>query len=82
MRRYYALLGLIAEKAGARPLAQQFQDRLFGPLGLTQTSLPAITDTAIPAPYSHGYMYGGTYYALADDPYPADIESGVRDGSL
>jgi D-alanyl-D-alanine carboxypeptidase len=55
---------------------------LFGPLGLTQTSLPAITDTAIPAPYSHGYMYGGTYYALADDPYPADIESGVRDGSL
>ena len=78
----YALLGLIAEKAGGRPLAQQFQDRLFGPLGLTQTSLPAITDTAIPAPYSHGYMYGGTYYALADDPYPADIESGARDGSL
>ena len=31
----YALLGLIAEKAGGRPLAQQFQDRLFGPLGLT-----------------------------------------------
>ncbi len=37
----YALLGLIAEKAGARPLAQQFQDRLFAPLGLQQTSLPA-----------------------------------------
>ena len=27
-------------------------------------------------------MYGGTYYALADDPYPADIQSGARDGSL
>ncbi len=67
----YALLGLIAEKAGGRPLGQQFQDRLFGPLGMKQTSLPAIDDTALPAPYSHGYMYGGTLYALADDPYPA-----------
>ena len=78
----YALLGLIAEKVGGRPLAQQFQDRLFGPLGLEQTSLPAADDTAIPAPYSHGYMYGGTFYALADDPYPADIQSGARDGTL
>jgi D-alanyl-D-alanine carboxypeptidase len=33
----YALLGLLAEKAGGRPLAQQFQDRLFTPLGLQQT---------------------------------------------
>ena len=66
----YALLGLIAEKVGGRPLAQQFQDRLFGPLGLEQTSLPAADDTSIPAPYSHGYMYGGSYYALADDPLP------------
>ena len=78
----YALLGLIAEKVGGRPLAQQFQDRLFGPFGLEQTSLPAADDTAIPAPYSHGYMYGGTFYALADDPYPADIQSGARDGTL
>ena len=37
----YALLGLIAEKAGGRPLAEQLRDRLFGPLGLQQTSLPA-----------------------------------------
>ena len=78
----YALLGLVAEKVGGRPLAQQFQDRLFGPLGLEQTSLPAADDTAIPAPYSHGYMYGGTFYALADDPYPADIQSAARDGTL
>ena len=31
----YALLGLIAEKVGGRPLREQLQDRLFGPLGLT-----------------------------------------------
>ncbi len=78
----YALLGLVAEKAGGRPLAEQFQDRLFGPIGLDQTSLPAIDDTAIPAPYSHGYMYGGSAYALVDDPYPAEMTAGARDGTL
>jgi len=78
----YALLGLIAEKVAGRPLAQQFQDRLFGPLGLAQTSLPAINDTSIPAPYSHGYMYGGSFFALADDPYPADLQAAARAGTL
>ena len=78
----YALLGLVAEKVGGCPLAQQFQERLFGPLGLEQTSLPAIDDTAIPAAYSHGYMYGGTMYALADDPYPAEMQAEMRDGTL
>lgn len=78
----YALLGLVAEKAGGAPLARQFQDRLFGPLGLTQTSLPAPDDTAIPAPYSHGYMYGGSSYALVDDDYPADMQAAARAGTL
>ncbi|MET0457034.1 MAG: serine hydrolase domain-containing protein [Mycobacterium sp.] len=78
----YALLGVIAEKVGGRPLAQQFQDRLFGVAGLRQTSLPAIDDTSIPSPYSHGYMYGGSFYALADDPYPADIQSAAKSGAL
>ncbi len=78
----YALLGLVAEKVGRQPLAQQLRERLFGPFGLTQTSLPAATDTAMPAPYSHGYMYGGSYYALADDPYPADMQAAARAGTL
>jgi CubicO group peptidase (beta-lactamase class C family) len=78
----YAVLGLIAEKVGGRPLAQQFQDRLFGPLGLARTSLPAADDTAIPTPYSHGYMYGGSFYALGDDPYPPDVQAAARAGTL
>jgi D-alanyl-D-alanine carboxypeptidase len=78
----YALLGLIAEKVDGRPLAQQFQDRLFGPLGLRQTSLPAADDTAIPPRFSHGYMYGGTAYALVDQPYPADLVAAARAGTL
>jgi D-alanyl-D-alanine carboxypeptidase len=78
----YALLGLVAEKVGGRPLAQQFQERLFGPVGLTHTSLPAADDTSMPAPYSHGYMYGGSFYALADDPYPAAMQAAAQAGTL
>jgi D-alanyl-D-alanine carboxypeptidase len=78
----YALLGLIAEKVGGAPLAQQFAERLFGPVGLRQTSLPATGDTAMPTPYSHGYMYGGSYYALADDPYPTDMQAAAAAGTL
>jgi D-alanyl-D-alanine carboxypeptidase len=78
----YVLLGLIAEKVGGKPLANQFQERLLAPLGLTQTSLPAMDDASMPAPYSHGYMYGGSYYALADDPYPADIQAAAKAGTM
>ena len=37
----YALLGLIAEKIDGKPLASCLQDRLFGPLDLKDTLLPA-----------------------------------------
>jgi D-alanyl-D-alanine carboxypeptidase len=78
----YALLGLVAEKAGGRPLAQQFRDRLFAPLKVAQTSLPGAADVSLPSPYSHGYMYGGSAYALVDQPYPADLQAAARSGKL
>lgn len=78
----YALLGLIAEKAGGRPLADQLHDRLFVPFVLQKTSLPAVDDTSIPDPYSHGYMHGGSAYAMVDEPYPTDIKAAGRAGTL
>ncbi|MCX4529482.1 beta-lactamase family protein [Streptomyces sp. NBC_01551] len=78
----YVLLGQVAEKAGGRPLAQQFQDRLFAPQGLKGTSMPALHDLALPEPYSHGYMYGGTSSALLDEPYPAELSEAARTGKL
>jgi D-alanyl-D-alanine carboxypeptidase len=78
----YCLLGLIAEKVGGRPLAQQLRDRLFDPLELSQTSLPAAADNLIPDRYSHGYMYGESSYALVDKQYPADIQAAARTGTL
>ena len=47
----YALLGLIVERVDGKPLDAAFRDRLFGPQGLAQTSLPGTTDTSIPEPF-------------------------------
>jgi D-alanyl-D-alanine carboxypeptidase len=78
----YALLGLVAEKVGGRTLAEQLRDRLFAPLGMNNTVLPAADDTALPEPYSHGYMYGKTLYAMIDEDYPADLVAAARAGTL
>ncbi|WP_396899552.1 serine hydrolase domain-containing protein [Mycolicibacterium sp.] len=78
----YALLGLVVEKVGAAPLARQFEDRLFRPLGMNNTVLPATDDTAMPQPYSHGYMYGKTLYAMVDEDYPPDMAAAAKAGTL
>jgi D-alanyl-D-alanine carboxypeptidase len=78
----YYLLGLVAEKIDGKPLAAVFQDRLFRPIGLKNTFLPAAASNAIPEPLAHGYLYGSTSYALADAPYPADLVAAARAGTL
>jgi len=75
----YALLGLIAEeREHGKPLARVLQDRLFGPLGMNDTALPASTSNTLPDPYSHGYMYGSSSFALVDQDYPPDIQAAAR----
>ncbi|GAA3102515.1 serine hydrolase domain-containing protein [Pseudonocardia yunnanensis] len=78
----YALLGLVAEKIDGKPLAAIFQDRLFAPQGLQQIKLPPSDSNSIPDPYSHGYMYGGSAFALMDIPYPPDMQAAARAGTL
>jgi D-alanyl-D-alanine carboxypeptidase len=79
----YALLGLIAqEREHGEPLAKVFQDRLFGPLGMNETALPASTSNTLPDPCSRGYLYGSSSFALRDQPYPPDIQAASRAGTL
>ena len=78
----YVLLGLVAEKLEGAALAKIFQDRLFGPLGMRHTLLPASTSNTLPEPYSYGYMYGSSSYALADEPYPAELQAAAKAGVL
>jgi D-alanyl-D-alanine carboxypeptidase len=79
----YALLGLIAEeREHGKPLARVLQDRLFGPLCMNNTALPASTSNTVPDPYSHGYMYGSSLFALVDQHYPPDIQAAAKAGTL
>src|SRR5438874_12939961 len=79
----YALLGLVAEKVDGKPLAQAMQDRLFGPLGLQHTLLPASTVSTIHEPFSHGYLYGSSSVALVGEPpYSPEVRAAARAGTL
>ena len=44
---------MVIEKVTGKPIADVFQERIFGPLGMTQTSFPTAT-TDIPAPNLFG----------------------------
>jgi D-alanyl-D-alanine carboxypeptidase len=78
----YILLGVIAEKIEGKPLQQIFQERLFTPLGLTNTSYPAADDSSIPAPYSNGYMYTDNVQTLETSKLPADLLAQAQAGTL
>ena len=78
----YALLGLIIEKVDGKPLATAFQDRLFGPLGMTNTELPPGPTYTIPDPFTHGYLYGSSSVALYGEPdYTPEQIAAAKDGS-
>jgi D-alanyl-D-alanine carboxypeptidase len=49
---------------------------------MKHTLLPASASNAIPEPYSHGYLYGSSSYALVDTPYPADLQAAAKAGPL
>jgi D-alanyl-D-alanine carboxypeptidase len=77
------LLGLVAQKLDAKPLPQVFQDRLFTPLGLKDTSFPAITSNAIPDPHPQGYMYGNNVLTMGSPAaVPPDMQAQAQAGTL
>ena len=79
----YVLLGHIAEKVDGKPLAKSMQDRLFGPLHLRNTELPAAAVNSIPEPYSHGYLYGSASVAMVGSPpYSPKVKAAARAGTL
>ncbi|WP_433711167.1 serine hydrolase domain-containing protein [Nocardia sp. CA-084685] len=54
----FILLGLVIEKLTKTTATESFQQRIFEPLGLKHTSLPAPTDSSIPEPHPQGYAFG------------------------
>lgn len=76
------LLGRIAEQLDGKPLQQIFEDRLFEPLGLTNTSFPTADDSSMPEPYASGYMYTDNVFTLASAKLPPDLLAQAQDGTL
>ena len=78
------LLGLVVEKVDGRPLATVMQERLFRPLGLKDTFLPARTSNSIPEPYSHGYLYGSSSVVMTgtNPPYTPAFMAAVEAGKI
>jgi D-alanyl-D-alanine carboxypeptidase len=76
------LLGLIAERLDGRPLAQQFRERLFAPLGMKDTLMPRLTMSGLPSPHPQGYMYGTNVSTLHTERLPPEQLKEARDGKL
>ncbi|WP_018351773.1 serine hydrolase domain-containing protein [Longispora albida] len=76
------LLGLLAEQLTGGKLADEFQKRIFGKLGLKGTSLPALDDRKIPDPHPQGYMFGTNIETLEDAALPAAQQSAAAAGTL
>ncbi|MBB5873592.1 D-alanyl-D-alanine carboxypeptidase [Allocatelliglobosispora scoriae] len=76
------LAGLIIEQLTGMPLADAFQQRIFGPLGIRETLLPGPSDAGIAAPHPQGYMFGTNVSTLADPALPAAEQAAAAQGSL
>jgi D-alanyl-D-alanine carboxypeptidase len=73
----YELLGLIAARAGAKPLPDLYRQRLFEPLGLRQTAYDP--QGPISGPHARGYLIGadGTLTDATDWHLGAGAAAGI-----
>ncbi len=76
------LLGLIVEQLTNQPLEEAFRQRIFKPLGLKETTMPAAGDTGIPTPHPRGYMFGTNESTLTEPGVPAWQRAALADGTL
>ena len=78
----FVLLGVIIQQLTGDSVEAEFQKRIFGPLGLTETVLPARASNAIAAPHPQGYMYGTNVATIASQVLPADQQAQAAAGLL
>ena len=64
----YILLGAVMEDVTGQTAPELFQDRLFDPLGMDATVMPAPDDASMPAAYAHGYQFGTAEKTFGPDP--------------
>jgi D-alanyl-D-alanine carboxypeptidase len=67
----YIVAGLIVEAATGRGIEALLEEKIFDPLGLSDTYLP-ITEARLSGPHSHGYLLPGEGLELPNDK-PLDV---------
>jgi D-alanyl-D-alanine carboxypeptidase len=75
----FILLGMIVEQLTHKPVAQVLQDEIFAQIGMSDTSLPALSDASIPSPHPRGYMYGTNVSSLNCQPVSPEQAGAPRD---
>ena len=78
----FVLLGLIVEKLTGKPLDQVFEERIFEPLGLDDTSLPKRSSNAIPREHPQGYQFGTNVETMDTQVLPPDEQAAANAGAL
>ncbi|TQM65024.1 serine hydrolase domain-containing protein [Humibacillus xanthopallidus] len=76
------LLGAVIEKVTGMSASEAFEKRIFEPLGLKNTSLPAADDASIPTPHARGYQFGTNVDTIDSYAVPSDRLPQVSDGTL
>ena len=77
------LLGLVIEQLTGMSARDAFQKRIFEPLNLTHTQLPAARDSSIPTPHPQGYQFLSNVatidsYAVPSAQLPAALEGKLK----
>ena len=71
------------EDVTGQTVAELFQERLFDPLGMDGTVMPALDDASMPAVFAHGYQFGTAEQTLRPDPaLSADEQQAAADGDV
>ena len=78
----YALLGMIIEKVTGRTWREELRQRIFEPLNLKDTLLPAPEEMALPGDHAHGYADFGNGMFDATDLVTASVVGAAGGQSL
>jgi D-alanyl-D-alanine carboxypeptidase len=76
------LLGRIVEQLTANPLEAEIQQRVLRPLGMTESSFPALTSNALPDPHANGYTYGTNVETAETTVLSPEKQAAARAGTL
>lgn len=76
------LLGVVIEKLTGMSASRAFEERIFKPLGMTHTELPARTNWKLPEPHAQGYQFGTNVETLDTYAVPKAQQAAALDGSL